>query len=267
MKAFNRSLLAATIAAAALLPVAGVAMAQDDAATPAAAPRSAITPDAAAALQRMKDYLGKLKAFQVDADISRDEVLPYGYKLQHNERTRMIVQRPNRFRIDVDGDLRHRRYYYDGATLTTVAPDANVYAKFDAPDNVNAVVTKLLDMGAEMPLVDVLRQGFGGTLLDGVRVGLVVGESPVEGVTTQQVAFRQAPVDWQIWITPEGQPRKIVITTRYEVGDPQYQAVLHWDTTPSIASNTFRFSPAKDMREIPFNNKAEVAAATAGGTP
>lgn len=267
MRALKTSSLAAAIAAATLLPIAGAAMAQAASAPSASAVPTAVTPDAAAALQRMKDYLGRLKEFQVDADISRDEVLPYGYKLQHNERTRMIVQRPNRFRIDVDGDLRHRRYYYDGTKLTTVVPDANVYAKFDAPDDVNGVVTKLLDMGAEMPLVDVLRQGFGGSLLDGVRVGLVVGESPVEGVMTQQVAFRQAAVDWQIWITPEGQPRKVVITTRYEVGDPQYQAVLHWDTTPSISASTFKFSPTKDMREIPFNNNAPAVAATAGGTP
>ncbi|GAB1596084.1 DUF2092 domain-containing protein [Lysobacter claricitrinus] len=268
MKALRTTSLAAAFATLAMLPQLGAAAPQDDTATPASTPPpGTISPEARAALDRMKAYLSRLQSFQVDADISRDEVLPYGYKLQHNERTRMIVQRPNRFRIDVDGDLRHRQYYYDGSTLTTVAPDADVYAKFNAPDTVGGVVTKLLDMGAEMPLVDVLRQGFGGTLLDGVRVGLVAGDSPVEGVMTQQVLFRQSAVDWQIWITREGQPRKMVITTRYEVGDPQYQAVLHWDTTPSVSASTFKFSPSKDMHEIPFNTTPAVATTAAGGTP
>ncbi|MGY3264891.1 DUF2092 domain-containing protein [Lysobacter sp. HA35] len=269
MKALRMTSLAAAVSALAMLPQLGAAAPQDDAAasTAVAPAPGAISADARAALERMKAYLARQQSFQVDADISRDEVLPYGYKLQHNERTRLIVQRPNRFRIDVDGDLRHREYYYDGATLTTVAPDADAYAKFAAPDSVNGVVTKLLDMGAEMPLVDVLRQGFGGTLLDGVRVGLVAGQSPVEGVMTDQVLFRQANVDWQIWITKEGQPRKMVITTRYEVGDPQYQAVMHWDTTPSVSANTFKFTPSKGMHEIPFNTTPAVATTTAGGTP
>jgi hypothetical protein len=54
-----------------------------------------------------------------------------------------------------------------------------------------------------------------------------------------------------------------VITTRYEVGDPQYQATLHWDLKPRIHNSTFEFAPPKGATEIPF----DVAANTDGDAP
>lgn len=51
-------------------------------------------------------------------------------------------------------------------------------------------------------------------------------------------------------------PRKILITTRYEVGDPQYHAVLRWNLKPRITSSTFAFVAPKGAIEIPLVNPA-----------
>ena len=45
-------------------------------------------------------------------------------------------------------------------------------------------------------------------------------------------------------------PCKILITTRYEVGDPQYQAVLHWNLKPKLTSSTFAFAAPEGATEI-----------------
>ena len=76
-------------------------------------------------------------------------------------------------------------------------------------------------------------------------------------------AFRQALIDWQLWVTkgPQALPVKIVITTRYEVGDPQYQAVLHWDTGARIDAKSFTFVPPSGSTKIPYHGEA---AATTG---
>jgi len=215
-------------------------------------PAAVVTPEARAVLDRMQNYLNSLQAFSVTANASRDEVLPYGYKLQNNESALMVVQRPNKLRVDVDGDIKHRSYYYDGSKLTMLVPEQGVYAQTDAPGTVGEVVNGLLNAGVEMPLIDVLRQAFQGSLLEGVRYGLRVGDSTIDGVETDHLAFRQSTIDWQLWVAKNGQLRKLLITTRYELGDPQYEVVLDWNTKPKINSSTFKFVPPSGAKQIPF---------------
>src|SRR5688572_22644218 len=92
-KTAGKSLLPAALALA--LCAAFPALAQDAPAAAAAepaAPReevlrfdSAITPDARAVMDRMTASLQAAQRFSMSAQITRDETLSYGYKLQHNE--------------------------------------------------------------------------------------------------------------------------------------------------------------------------------------
>lgn len=248
---------ASLLAAACIAP----AWAQDAATTGARAeatvalqPSGVVTPEAQAVLDRMTATLGSLKRASVSAEITRDELLPFGYKLQNNESARMWIEKPNRLRLEVTGDIKHRTYVYDGSKLTMLVPDLNVYAETAAPDTLSELVRTLLAAGVEMPLIDMLYHGNAGSLTEDVRVGLVVGDSTVDGVATDHLAFRQPLVDWQLWVEKGAQalPRKLVITTRYQVGDPQYQAILRWDLKPKIGATTFTFVPPADATKIPY---------------
>jgi hypothetical protein len=227
------------------------APADTDAGTVALDTGAAITPAAQAVLDRMAATLNSQKRYAITAHVTRDEVLPFGYKLQHNETARMWVESPNRLRLEVAGDIKNRTFVYDGAQLAIYAPDHNVYSTTAAPNTLRELVNVLLDAEVEMPLIDMLYQGNAGNLTEDVRVGIVVGDSQVDGVATDHLAFRQPDVDWQLWVEKGAQalPRKLLITTRYEVGDPQYQAILKWDTKPAIDANSFVFvAPAGATR-------------------
>ena len=212
---------------------------------------SAITPETRAVMERMTSALNAAQRAIVSAQISRDESLSYGYKLQHNESATMRIDRPSRIRVDVSGDIKNRAYYYDGTQFTIFAKDLNVYARKPLTGNLHDFATRLLDEGVDMPLIDMLYNGAAGDLLDDVRVGIVVGETEIEGDPVTHLAFRQPDVDWQLWVSKSTSlPRKILITTRYEVGDPQYQAVMRWNLQPKFAANEFNFVPGKDVTEI-----------------
>lgn len=228
-----------------------------------------VTPEAKAVLDRMTASLKSLKRFSVSADITRDELLPFGYKLQNNESARMWVERPNRLRMELDGDIKHRTYVYDGSQLTMYVPDLNVYAVSAAPDTLGELVRMLLDAGVEMPLIDMLYHGTAGNLTDDVRAGLVVGDSKVEGVATDHLAFRQPTVDWQLWVEKGQQalPRKLLITTRYAVGDPQYQAILRWDLKPSMSAKSFAFVPPAGSTKIPYRSPLDPPSAVPDAAP
>ena len=243
-----------------LSALASPVLAQDppaEAATPPATvgftSQRVVTPAAQAVLDRMTAALKSHKRYAVTAQITRDELLLYGYKLQHNETVKMWVEAPNRLRMELEGDIKNRTYVYDGTQLVVYAPDANAYATAPAPATLAELVGALLEAGVEMPLIDMLFQGFRGNLADDARIGLVVGQSQVDGVATDHLAFRQASVDWQLWVEQGARalPRKLLITTRYEVGDPQYQAVLTWDVDPRTNAKAFTFEPPAGATKIP----------------
>jgi hypothetical protein len=116
-----------------------------------------------------------------------------------------------------------------------------------------------MDIGVEMPLIDMLYYGTAGTLADYVTGGVLVGQSFIDGIPVDHLAFRQPNIDWQLWVDQGEQPlpRKLVITTRYEVGDPQFQAALSWDLEPTFTDSTFSFVPPEGAVKIPFVDPAD----------
>ena len=255
------ALAAALPAAAQDAAPAGEADAADDAEETVLRFDSAITPEARSIMERMKSSLNGLQKLTLTAEVSRDETLSYGYKLQHNEHVTMDVERPTKLKVDVTGDLKNRTYYFDGAQFTVLAKDLNLYGKKPVQGTIRDLVEKLLDQGVDMPLIDMLYNGQAGDLLDDVRVGIVVGDAWIDGEQVTHLAFRQPDVDWQLWVSKGAQalPRKILITTRYSVGDPQYQAILRWNTAPKFAANNFSYVPAKGVVEIPMDKQAVAA--------
>lgn len=229
---------------------------------------AAISPEARAVMERMTASLRGLSSFRVDARVSRDEVVSYGYKLQRQEHSSLVVQRPDKLRAEIGGDIRNRSFVYDGKQLWMHSADDEAFIRTPAASTLSQLLDNLLAAGIDMPMIDVLYQGANGSLTEAVRGGVWVGESSVDGVACDQLAFRQAEVDWQIWVQKgeRALPRKIVITTRYAVGEPQFQAVLDWNLQPKIDADTFTFRAPKGAAEIPFQSPVDLAAG-AGATP
>lgn len=259
-----RRLLLPTLVLAVSAPLAAQEAATESADSAGISAQS-VSPEAQAVLDRMTRYLRGLQTFSIDAQASRDEVVALGYKLQHNEHSTLVVQRPDKLRADIAGDIRNRTIVYNDAKLTMYSPDDAAYVQTSAPATLAGLIGTLLDAGVEMPAIDVLYQGMVGTLAQDVRGGIWVGETTIDGVPTDHLAFRQPNVDWQLWVEKGTRPlpRKILITTRYEVGDPQYQAVLNWNLKPRITNSTFAFAAPKGATEIPLANPAS----SEGGAP
>ena len=162
------------------------------------------------------------------------------------------MQRPNKLRAELQGDLRTRTIVYDGEKLSMYSPDDAAYVRVATVSNLADLIGSLLDAGVEMPMIDVLYQGAVGNLTQNVSGGAVVGESVIDGVACDHLAFRQSNVDWQLWVQKGEQalPRKIVITTRFEVGDPQYQVTMHWNLKPKVSDATFKFTAPANASEV-----------------
>lgn len=261
------TLLLTALLAVSVSPLLCAQAADSAPAAPQAAPNPAVMPDAQAVLNRMTASLGALQTFSITSDSTRDEVMALGYKLQNNEHAVLTVRRPDKLRVDLSGDMRDRTFVYDGARLAMYSPDDAAFTRIEAPGTLKELIGGMLDAGIEMPLIDVLYQAVDGTLTDAVESGILVGQSTINGVDCDQLAFRQASIDWQLWVQrgASALPRKLLITTRYEVGAPQFQSLLTWNLDPAIDKATFVFSPPSDAREISFSDPAAFQASAGKG--
>lgn len=253
----TRSALASAVLILALASTSAAQAQSADAPRSAADPAAGaqnIDPDARKILDAMSTYMATVKTFSLHADTTRDDVLAFGYKLQTNEAIDLRVRRPDRLRADISGDDQDSSYYYNGKTLTILGRGVGYWTEIPAPGTIGELIDTAQERGIEMPLLDVLASGARNELLDGVRTAVYVGESSIGGVACDHLAFRQPTIDWQLWVA-QGEkplPRKILITTRYKVGDPQYSAVLTWNMSSRIGDKDFEFKAPANTTKIPF---------------
>lgn len=224
-------------------------------ATPAAETAASIEPEAIAAVNRMGAYLRTLDDFEVQAETTVDEVAAdNGQKLQFSGSTRYRVRPPNAFQVQTRTDRRHRDFYYNGNEFTVYSPRMQFYATAPAPATITETLNVLEERyDIEMPLRDLFTWGTAqGPDVSNIAAADHVGFARMGGVDTDQYAFRQGAVDWQIWIERGERPlpRKVVITSREEEGQPQYSAELAWNLSPRFSASTFAFAPPAEARRI-----------------
>jgi len=213
----------------------------------------AIEPDAMEALNRMQAYLRTLNGFSLRSQTTIDEVTEDGMKLQFGGTMSMQVRRPDRLHVEVNSDRKDRQLFYDGKTLTLYAQRAGYYASVPAPPTLKEVVEAAdRKYGIRLPLADLLHWGSKEGAKADIKEAAMLGPSRIGNAICDHVAVRQEGLDWQIWIeqgkTPL--PRKLVITTTTEPSQPQYVAVMQWNTTAKLDAATFKFVPPKNAYPI-----------------
>lgn len=237
------------LSAACLTALAASAQAQQ----PAAA--ALVEPEAIAALSKMGAYLRTLKAFQVKAVTTDEDVLENGLKIQYSGTSNVLVQMPNKLRAEVSDDRRQRQYLYDGKTVTLFAERLNYYATLPAPDTIAKLDDKLDEKyDTNIPLADLFRWGTPGWSSNDITLATDLGPAVVAGTTCQLYAFRQGGIDWQIWIQKGDYPLpcKLVITTTTDEARPQHTAVYSWNLAPSYNEAAFTFTPPAGAGKVVF---------------
>lgn len=216
-----------------------------------------IEPKAMAALQKMGGFLRTLKTFEVSFKVSKDEVLDSGQKVMVDGTSELTVQTPNRFHFSTKIDEAHRdlQFFFDGKTFTIYGNTNKFYASVAAP----ATIRELLDLAEErydidLPFRDLFLWGTDRADVAAIQSAIYIGPTKINDVPCDHYAFRNVDVDWQLWVQ-QGEtplPRKLVITTKQEEGQPQYVSNMNWNLSPKINNKLFSFVPPKDAHKIDF---------------
>ena len=245
----------------ALIACAATAMALGSA--PALAQQdAAVSSQVRGELTRMADALKALTTYELRADVTTEEVLDTGQKIQSSGVIRIVARRPDRLFVDMDSERRKRRIYYDGKQVTIFGPVQGYYASVAAPPTTHQMVKDLADkFDLETPLADLFEWGARGVNVSKVRSSMPAGPDRIAGKLCDHYAFSQEGVDWQLWISRESPalPCKLVIVNTDDPSQPQTTAVLNWNVGQAIAESQFTFVPPAGAQPIKLAQAAGTA--------
>jgi hypothetical protein len=249
----TNSALALAVAAVLLLSGGAVLAAGDVPATPAVEQ----DPAARAILLKMADVIAKAPAFSVTVRSGYDAIQADGQYIEFGERRRILLQRPDRVRVEVersDGD--RGLVLFDGKGITAFKADDNVYARAEKPGTVDSAIVYLVrDLQMTLPMARMFLTSFPQDLEKQTASVSYVEEDLLFDVPTDHLAARSAEVDLQVWVAQGEQPlpRRVILTYKNAPGQPQFRAEFtEWNLSPKIAADSFTFTPPAGAEQIPF---------------
>lgn len=210
-------------------------------------------------LKGMSTYLASLKSYSFEVEECIDDVYDDGEKIQLSNQRLISVMRPNKVYSSVDGDTANSSFYYNGTSVTSVDRRQKTYATEKVPDNIDAMLDDLHDrFDTNQALADFLFSDPYKVFTENVQSGTYVGLHIVGKVKCHHLAFRQRTLDWQIWIDAGDHPlpRKLLITFKRQIDQPQYTALIHrWDVSAKLSDDLFQFQPPEGFRKVDFLNR------------
>jgi hypothetical protein len=219
-------------------------------------PKLGLDKKANESLFRASEFLKQAKTFQFKATIMRDVMLDDDIQVQFGGISNVTVQSPNKLRAIFRGDERSRETYFDGNTLTIYSLTKKIYMQEKVPGTIgNAVDFVFEKFGFSVPLSDLVYPDPYAVLIENIEKGFFLGQHKVGEILCDHLAFKQATIDWQIWIEIGDKPfvRKILITYKTEEGYPKYVALLsNWKINPTVKDSDFTFTPPADVEKIEF---------------
>lgn len=211
--------------------------------------------EALAVLKRSSDFLTRQKSFRFEAHIGYDAVQPIGLKLEFGGERKILVRRPDHFRVEVSNRSGERSIIrFDGKTLSSFFPEENAFATLDKPGSIEQTIAYLSDdIGLPIPLSDFMESNFYEAVVGDIELGVLVGEEKVGNYLCDHLAFKSADLVFQLWVETGDKPlpRRVVITYEAEEKTPQFWAQIHyWELGVKAGDEAFTFSPPKGAERL-----------------
>ena len=178
------------------------------------------------ALKDMGAYLQSLRRYEVWLDLSGERVLQDGQKLMHTASADLLVAQPNRIKAITTTATSRRVLSYDGKKVSVFFPDTNYYSSVDFSGTVGELVERLkTNYGVELPAADLFVWGTPAAPFSNLQSAMNAGQAIVDGKLCDHYAFRQAGIDWQIWLTAGSNPLPMKLVVTYLADDARPQSI------------------------------------------
>src|SRR5271165_1134428 len=221
-----------------------------------AAPASRLDQNALDQLKRMSVALGAAKAFTFQTNSTVEVPAKTGQFITLFATSEFALQRPNKLRVRVTGEVPNYDFFYNGQTVAAFAPNYNLFSVENAPGTIDAMLPVIeKETGIHFASAYVLFSDPYAVLTKDLISAVVVGSDTVQGDPCYHLAFRSPGVNWEIWIESGDRalPRRLVITYTDKMNFPRFLIEFsHWNLHPWLNAGDFEFKKPAGAREISF---------------
>ncbi|MFO1068208.1 MAG: DUF2092 domain-containing protein [Geminicoccaceae bacterium] len=215
-----------------------------------------LEPKAVELLKQMSAKLAAAKTLSFTAVASYDSLARTGLPLAYMTESEVTLQRPDKLRVITPADGPASEFYYDGKTVLAYTPSADLVAKAQAPDTIDATLhAAYANAAIYFPFTDVIVSDPWRDLADELKLAFFVGQSKVEaGITTDIVVIADNDAQAQIWIGAEDHlPRRIQAYFFSEGGHFRHDVSFSdWKLNAPVDPGSFTSAKAAAAKQIPF---------------
>jgi hypothetical protein len=215
-----------------------------------------IDQNAVALMKRMSTTLSQAKSFTFRTDSILEIPCDTGQFLTVVSKGFVAVQRPNKIRAMYVGDAHAFDFFYDGSSVTAVAPRQKLYSTTRAPDTIDEMLSGIRkETGLHLHIAPLLFSNSYEHLARNLQTAVIIGPSFVNGVPCDHLAFRSPGVNWELWISsgPVALPYRMAATFTDKPNLPRKLIDLSsWNLHPWLHASLFSFKQSQNFQEIPF---------------
>jgi hypothetical protein len=224
---------------------------------PPVAGNTAIDQAALARLKQMSDTLTAAKSFTYHSRSFLELQAPEtGQLLTFVNHAELALQRPNKLRVNVEGDVRTLQLYFDGEKVSAIDVDKNIYAVSPTLTTIDDMIAYVLGKARiGLPAADFLNSNPYAVMSKEVSYAAHIGESVVNGVVCDHYAYMEPNVDWEIWIQKgdNALPLRLAMTYKQTKDSPHFLIeFFDWQLNPKLDAKTFVFNKPKGAIQAEF---------------
>ena len=210
-------------------------------------------------LKRMSETLGAAKTFTVRSRSTVEVPAKTGQYVTLLGTSEVALERPNKLRVKVTGEVPNFEFYYEGTNMAAFARQNNVYSMDRAPGTIDELLNVVENKsGIHFALEDVMFSDPYAMLTKDLTSAFVVGPATVDGAPCEHLAFKGRGVHWEIWVdTQSALPRHLVVTYAEAQNLPRFLVEFSdWNLQPRLAADFFVFKPPPNAKQIEFRPMA-----------
>jgi hypothetical protein len=171
--------------------------------------------------------------------------------------TEVALQRPNKLRVNVFGDVPGFQFYFDGAKVSAFDPQKNIHSVSGPVATIDEMLEFVTAKAhINFPSADFMYSNPYAVMTKNLTHAIVVGPSMVNGVPCEHFAYMEPSLNWEIWIEngKRALPLRMAMTYKQVPNFPRFMIEYKdWNLNPKLKADLFVFKAPANSKQIEFD--------------
>ncbi len=204
-------------------------------------------------VKKSYNYLGLLKHYSFKATIVNEDEYADHMMLLLTHHYEVAVQRPDKVRMQVRGDVENRNTTMNKGKVSVVDLETHNYGVIQVEDDIDDALDTLIDdYGFAIPLTQLLYSDTAEDLEDDLGEGFYFGTVLVDEKPCYYVGFPGKEWDIQLWIEKGDRPliRRAAFVDKMTKDQPRSMIKVAWNIDEIKDQSVFDFTVPKGAKKV-----------------